>query len=339
MTQHELSLPVPTAMTTILLRQEVRRKSSLPARRWWLLAGLVGAAAVVFFCANLSGEPSTRFARSAGGISLPAEPNIEAVLSDYLFTEPILEGGSNLDPDVIKRLKVSIYTVKKGDSLSSIAQLFGLSMDTIISFNGIKSSKRLLAGAKLDIPNRDGLRYQVKRGDSLEKIAKGFGTTVLDLAKWNNLESDIIIQGQEIFVPDARLSVNELNLVLGKLFVYPTKGRLTSGFGYRSNPITGTREFHTGIDLAGKVGTAIRASMAGNVAAIGVAPIYGKYIILRHADGFQTLYGHLDKIGVAKGERIEQGQKIGEMGNTGFSTGSHLHFTIYKNGIPVDPFA
>jgi len=86
------------------------------------------------------------------------------------------------------------------------------------------------------------------------------------------------------------------------------------------------------------MGTPIRASMAGDVAAIGVAPIYGKYIIIRHADGFQTLYGHLNTISVVRGERIKQGQKIGEMGNTGFSTGSHLHFTIYKNGIPVDPF-
>ena len=78
--------------------------------------------------------------------------------------------------------------------------------------------------------------------------------------------------------------------------------------------------------------------MEGDVAAIGVAPIYGKYVILRHADGFQTLYGHLDTINVARGAQVDQGQKIAEMGNSGFSTGSHLHFTIYKNGIPVDPF-
>ena len=128
-----------------------------------------------------------------------------------------------------------------------------------------------------------------------------------------------------------------MNLVLGRLFVYPARGRLTSPFGCRKSPITGMREFHQGIDIAGPTGTAIKAAMAGRVAAVGVAPIWGKYVILRHADGYQTLYGHLNAIEVANGERVEQGQRIGDMGNTGFSTGSHLHFTIFKDGAPVDP--
>jgi len=328
-------------MTKLLLEQNIKRKPVFPAvlrrsKKLWLLAAVLAfLSGVILLETNAA---SGRSVHASAGIEFPAGPGIETVLSDYLLTEPIQEGrGQSLHPEILRNLKVGIYTVKKGDTLSAIAQVFGLNMDTIISFNGIKNSRKLLAGAKLDIPNADGLRYAVKRGDSLEKIARSYDVSLREMAKWNSLESDVIVPGQLLFIPGARLSTNELNLVLGKLFVYPAKGRLTSPFGYRTSPITGMREFHQGIDIAGPTGTPIRASMAGRVAAVGVAPIWGKYVILRHADGYQTLYGHLNVIKVSRGTWVEQGGEIGDMGNTGFSTGSHLHFTIFKNGAPVDP--
>jgi murein DD-endopeptidase MepM/ murein hydrolase activator NlpD len=79
--------------------------------------------------------------------------------------------------------------------------------------------------------------------------------------------------------------------------------------------------------------------MEGRVAMTGYNSNYGKYIILTHPEGFQSLYGHLASFNVGKGERVEQGQVIGKMGNTGYSTGTHLHFSIFKKGEPVDPFS
>jgi murein DD-endopeptidase MepM/ murein hydrolase activator NlpD len=98
------------------------------------------------------------------------------------------------------------------------------------------------------------------------------------------------------------------------------------------------RRFHNGIDLAGPVGTPVLASMSGKVAMLGYSPTYGKYLILTHPEGYQTLYGHLEAFRVQKGQNVKQGQRIADMGNTGYSTGSHLHFSIFRRGEPIDPF-
>ena len=125
---------------------------------------------------------------------------------------------------------------------------------------------------------------------------------------------------------------------MGTLFVYPTQGRFSSGFGYRADPFTGKRRFHNGIDLANASGTRISATMSGTVADVGDRPSgYGKYVIIKHANGYQSLYGHMSRITVREGQYVYQGTKIGEMGNTGRSTGPHLHFSIYKNNSPVNP--
>ncbi|MEE8591971.1 MAG: M23 family metallopeptidase, partial [Spirochaetia bacterium] len=145
------------------------------------------------------------------------------------------------------------------------------------------------------------------------------------------------VPGQELFIPGARLSEMERNRVFGRLFIYPTRGRITDRFGMRRDPFTGIRRFHNGVDLAGPVGTSIIASMSGKVAMLGYNPTFGKYIILTHPEGFQTLYGHLDAFRVQKGERVKQGQRIADMGNSGYSTGSHLHFSIFRRGEPIDP--
>ena len=324
-------------MSSILLKQQVRKKpavsSLLKKKRFlFILLPLLFAFAIpdveVWIGAN----------SSAFAYNLPREADLEAILSEYLITEPInSEVGLNLNPEVVQNLKFSTYAVRNGDTLSGVANRFGLNIDTIISINDIKDAQALVVGMKLEIPNKNGLRYRVKRGDSLGKIANIFAIPLETLVDWNNLDSAVIKPGQELFVVGARLSTNSLNRVLGKLFIYPTKGRLTSRFGSRKNPFSGVAETHKGIDLGNFVGTPIAAAMNGTVARVAYDPWLGKYIILTHADGFQTLYGHLSKIIVSKGQRVRQGHKIGEMGNTGYSTGPHLHFVIFKNSVPVDP--
>jgi len=115
------------------------------------------------------------------------------------------------------------------------------------------------------------------------------------------------------------------------LFSNPTRGRLTSVFGTR----WGAK--HTGIDVAAKTGTTVTAADGGKVTFASTNGSYGNLIIIDHENGYQTYYAHLNRFSVKKGERVYKGQKIGEMGNTGRSTGPHLHFEVRKNGIPINP--
>jgi murein DD-endopeptidase MepM/ murein hydrolase activator NlpD len=261
----------------------------------------------------------------------------ETLLASYLITEPIVRGSQAGGAELPDTLKVTTYTVRAGDSLSSIAQKTGLRIDTLISFNNIKRARSLMTGTELQIPNADGLRYVVRRGDSLTSIAARSGTDLNGLLDWNNLDSDVIRVGQSLFLPGAALTATQRDMVLGRLFIYPTRGQISSRFGWRRNPFTGVREHHNGLDIQNRTGTPVNAAMAGRVAMVGVNPVYGKYVILQHAEGFQSLYAHLSRIQVERGMQVGQGQRIGSMGNTGYSTGSHLHFTIFRSQVPVDP--
>ena len=274
-----------------------------------------------------------------GEIDLPLSEDIENAMIQYLI--PDEQGGSDLntsEENFLDSITTTSYTVRSGDTISGIAQRFNLSMDTVISFNNIQDARNLTVGTVLTIPNSSGLKYRVRRGDYLGGIAKKFGVALNDLLDWNNLETSVIVPGQELFIPSARLSEMERNRVFGRLFIYPTKGRITDRFGMRRDPFTGMRRFHNGVDLAAPVGTPVFASMSGKVAMLGYNPTYGKYLILTHPEGFQTLYGHLDAFRVQKGQSVKQGQRIADMGNSGYSTGSHLHFSIFRRGEPIDPF-
>lgn len=117
----------------------------------------------------------------------------------------------------------------------------------------------------------------------------------------------------------------------------PTTGRITSGFGYRKNPFGRGREFHNGIDIANNSGTKIKAAGSGVVTFAGYNGGYGRYIIISHGYGYQSVYGHNRKLLVKVGDKVEKGQVISEMGSSGRSTGPHLHFEVRLNGNPIDP--
>jgi murein DD-endopeptidase MepM/ murein hydrolase activator NlpD len=119
---------------------------------------------------------------------------------------------------------------------------------------------------------------------------------------------------------------------------WPTlSARLTSNFGYRTDPFSGKAAFHAGIDIGGKIGDPIYAAAAGTVITSEASSSRGNYIVIQHPNGIQSWYLHLQKSGVAKGEQVTKGQNIGKLGNTGRSTGAHLHFEIMKNNQLVDP--
>jgi murein DD-endopeptidase MepM/ murein hydrolase activator NlpD len=229
------------------------------------------------------------------------------------------------------------YTVKKGDSISKIAVNHAISMDAIIASNYISNAKLLREGDILRIPNMDGIPYTVKAGDSLSKISKVMGVPLEVILDANDVQSDRIQPKTVLFIPGAKMRSEEIKLVLGELFIYPIRGRLTSPFGWRNDPISGVRRYHAALDLAASMGTPIKASMDGRISSVGVNSVYGKFIIISHANGYQTMYAHMSATSVTQGVYVSQGSKIGEVGSTGYSTGPHLHFAIYKNGRAVNP--
>ena len=119
--------------------------------------------------------------------------------------------------------------------------------------------------------------------------------------------------------------------------ILPTQGMYTSGFGYRISPFTGTRTLHTGMDLSAPVGTAVRAPADGIVTKIENDPGYGKVLVVSHGYGYSTLYGHNSKILVKVGQKVRRGEQLSEVGNTGRSTGPHLHYEVRVNGVEVNP--
>ena len=246
---------------------------------------------------------------------------------------PYIQAG-----DIVSTVTSHDYQVKEGDTLSEISKAYNINVGTLISYNKIEDVRRIWVGANLKIPDTDGLPYIVKKGDSLESIASNHSIPLNNILDANDLDSEVISVGDQLFIPGAKISDYDYKKATGTLFLYPTSGRLSSPFGYRIDPFTGVRRMHYGVDLANRVGTSVKATMSGTVIVIGDQPLgYGNYIVIRHDRGFQSLYGHLNKILVRNGQRISQGQKIGEMGNSGRSTGSHLHFSLYKNNVPVDP--
>jgi murein DD-endopeptidase MepM/ murein hydrolase activator NlpD len=234
-------------------------------------------------------------------------------------------------------LEIQSYTVRSGDSIASIAKRFRLSVDSVISINGIKSAKAIKTGTALKIPNMDGLVYRVRQGDNLGAIARLYRTDTTRLADANDLGSSLLVPGQTVFIPGAKLPASELRRIFGDLVAWPLRGPLSSYFGYRPNPFTGIRQFHAGIDIVTAPLTPIKAAIDGKVADVGYNTVFGNYVILNHADGLQTLYGHLTGYSVKIGQRIVQGAAIGKSGNTGYSTGPHLHFGLFKGGAAVNP--
>jgi len=119
--------------------------------------------------------------------------------------------------------------------------------------------------------------------------------------------------------------------------VSPSYGTITSRFGWRIHPIFGTREFHTGLDIANRYGTPVRAALGGIVRFAGWMAGYGRLVVVDHGGGLQTTYSHLSAMLVSLGERVLKGQILGQIGSTGWSTGPHLFFEVRRNGVPVDP--
>ncbi len=243
--------------------------------------------------------------------------------------------------------QVSEYTVKEGDNLSMIAQKFGVSIESVKWANPSIDWKKVKPGVSVSMPPVTGVVYKVKPGDTVYSIAKKFQTDAQGIVDFpmNTFSDDetfALVAGQTLIVPDgimpneavtspsiARILTPDAGSVTASgSFVWPAFGRITQPY----------RWYHPGIDIANHDGGAILAADSGTVVVSGWTNTgYGNHVIIDHGNGYQTLYGHLSSIAVVTGQRIGRGSVLGQMGSTGRSTGTHLHFEIRSGGGNVDP--
>lgn len=310
------------------------------SKKRYVIIGSVVAVVILLFL--FSSSVLNHSLRGIGGGlgNLPTDPGLSSLLDSYLSP------GNSPDPGagaIVPSGKLLMsweprnYVVQPGDTVSGIAQDFGLSYGTIISFNGITNVYNLQAGAEIQIPPVDGVIHVVRGNDSLSGIAENYGVDLEPILDINNIVSDIIHEGDKIFVPSGEMPDYDLRRAMGNLFIYPLRGVLSSGFAYRTDPFTGVRTMHRGYDIVSKIGSTVVASNAGRVVYTGESALYGRYVLIQHRQGYQTLYAHLNRWNVSQGQWVNQRQKIGEVGNTGRSTGPHLHFSIFLHGDAVDP--
>ena len=268
-----------------------------------------------------------------------AEEIISEENSDILLTEASLESVS--EPETVSKSRILFcdsHVVQSGDNISNLAIKFGLNQGSIISVNKITNTRLLQIGKVLKIPNQDGIFHNVKKGENLSSIAEKYKADIEAIKTVNELFSDKITPGTDLFIPGAKLDWSTLQEINGDLFMWPVSGNITSSFGWRRDPFNRSRrQLHNGIDIKSSTGTPVRAAMAGRVSAVGYDNVFGNYVLVSLNSGYRTLYGHMSVIRTKTGSYVAQGERIGDVGNTGQSTGSHLHFTVYKNGTATNP--
>lgn len=244
------------------------------------------------------------------------------------------------------REKVETYTVAEGDTAGAIAEKFNLSTDSVLASNGLTDDDIISVGQELIIPREDGVIVELQNGDNFWQLGEDWGVDALKIAEANkDLDPGNLKVGDKVLIPGARPGDVRHQLASRgvrpsasrKLSYWPTVGPLTDPFGWRVHPVYGTEAFHDGMDLGVPSGTPIRAAAGGTVVMASRYGGYGLVVRIDHGGGIMTQYAHLSEIDVAVGEDVDAGQHIGYSGNTGVSTGPHLHFIVMVDGTPTDP--
>jgi len=272
------------------------------------------------------------------------EPELPVTLQDQALTK------IDISPVGLPttRVKTEDYLVLQGDTISSIADKFGISINTILWENKLGAYSIIRPGDKLVILPTTGVSHKVKKGDTVEKLAKLYGVTTEEIKQFNNLADDVTLALEQIIIVPGGVpysapkpkTVQKLPVVppqsllpapVGPGMLWPTSvRRITQYFSWR----------HPGADIAGPVGTPIYAADDGVVTLVEKKRTgYGWQLMIDHGNGFKTRYGHNSKMLVSLGQRVSKGEVIALMGSTGRSTGPHLHFEVYAFGRRVNPFS
>lgn len=249
---------------------------------------------------------------------------------------------------------IIVYEVKEGDTLSQIAEDFDVSQNTIRWENNIAGGN-IKVGQKLNILPVTGVKHTVKKGDNFSRIANQYDADLEDMLIYNGLTKDSgLTIGDIIFVPNGIMQAVVSKPSFSSLkpsfpstqapagyYIRPAVGPVTSPYGPRRSG------FHYGVDIGNKRGTSVVAAASGVVVNVvsyckegnsSCGGRYGNYITIEHPNGTRTKYAHLQKVSVSIGQTVSQGKQIGTIGNTGRSTGPHLHFEVIKsNGSTMRP--
>lgn len=274
--------------------------------------------------------------------SIDQEPGkYQALVVSYNPTENSLATVISAKP----RDKIVEYEVLGGDTLSSVAQKFDVSVDTIKWANNLKTDT-IKPGQKLKIPPITGVVHKVNSGDNIYSIAKKYKSDAQKILnfpfnEFSDLDTFALVPGQVLYIPDGVIEEEQPRYLAQQFraqaqagvkgssnFIWPTSGGITQ------YPIW----YHMALDIANSAAPPILASDTGSVVFAGCLQYgYGCHIIIDHGNGYQTLYAHMSALDVAPGQAVGQGQKIGNMGSTGRSTGTHLHFEVRSAGALQNP--
>ncbi len=265
--------------------------------------------------------------------------NIEAEREDKkIFTEQRAENNPDqqqtafekrYEPELIDQVKV--HKVRSGETLWDIAHQHGLNIDSLIGANNISNMNSIKPGQEFKILPVKGIIYRVSPGESVASIARKFNLKTETIMEDNNLEDSSKLKiDQKLVLRGAKPEFSYQDR-LDQKFMYPINTRITSYYGPRWGRV------HEGLDFAAPMGSPIRAVSSGRVVYSGWATGYGYVVIIEHQKGLRTLYAHNSKLLVSVGESVGRGEVISRSGNTGNSTGPHLHLEVQVNGRPENP--
>ena len=287
------------------------------------------------------------------------------VIKTYVDSEDISTLEEAIAEVTKEQEKSKIYVVESGDTIGEVAQKNNISVSELIAMNAgvIESENTMLhVGDELkvtapepelsilkteevyyeeyydaEVQYIDNDEWYTTEQKTLQQPSEGFRKVIADITYKNNekLMTNIVYEN---VVAEAIPKIVERGTKVPPTYVYPISGgRLSSGFGKRKAPKKGASTYHKGLDFAVPTGTAIRASCGGVVTRAGWGSGYGYCVYIKHPDGKETRYGHCSKVLVKAGQTVKQGEKIALSGNTGVSTGPHLHFEILVGGGQVNP--
>ncbi len=316
-----------------------------------LLCFLVFTTAILisgaFFVVRASGHVELMNGASefmvANGSSALTGSSQEAGLPTLERQRPLVTGEQET-----ARVKLRRHKIQTGENLWMIARQYGVDMNTILGCNEELSEQgQLQPGREIIIPNQKGVFYTIRFGQTLSDISAAYNVRLSAIFKANGISNAKYLKsGDAIFIPEAEpLAPDSKQAKLLESFVHdttflmPLKGRFTARFGWRIHPIRKRREFHKGIDIAAYWGAKVKAAQKGEVIFADWKPGYGYFVKIKHDFNYTTCYGHLTSPMMVKvGDKVKRGQVIGRTGNTGASTGSHLHFEVRKGNKAVNPF-
>jgi murein DD-endopeptidase MepM/ murein hydrolase activator NlpD len=314
-----------------------------PFVKRYVLAIRISMAILVFLI--MTGMTGAYWLRSNYKAGLPGAVNTRELFSsnsDYT---------SHIEDEVrFEDVKLRVIEIVRGDNFWTIARDGGVDIDTLIGANPYWDDLLARLDQVVVVPDKKGVIRFLYDLDAIPELAREYGVEPSDVhlqelpegyRKWYKYREQA--RPVAVFLEGARPRPEDMTKKLAarfevrEMFRSPLGGRFSSFFGQRRHPIFRERRFHNGIDIAAPYGRMVGASRKGKVVFAGWRGGYGKAVIIQHDDGYRTLYGHLSRIYVRANRYVATGQIIGRVGSTGYSTGPHLHFTLWKNGKLINP--